>query len=103
MTSPAFHRFLTHRTAAMSLRQKLFIVWALLIVYTLPVFAATVVYIINLSTGFDIDYTRGFFRWLSVLSQNSDSQLNLFHKVLLPIVAGISTLSFSQSAPAVDQ
>jgi hypothetical protein len=85
----------------MSIKHKLVIVWLLLIVYTLPVIAAVFVYAVTMVRGLDIDLTTGFFKWLSVLAENSDSQLNLFHKVLLPVVAGVSAYSFSNADVAL--
>jgi hypothetical protein len=44
------------------------------------------------------DTTVGFFKWFAALAADSESQLNLFHKIILPIVAGISALSFSNTS-----
>ena len=79
----------------MPLRHQIIIVYILLVVYTLPVITTFVYYIFNINST--IDFLHGYFLWMSTLAKDSSSQLNLFHKVLLPIIAGISALSFTNS------
>jgi ABC-type uncharacterized transport system permease subunit len=72
---------------------------AIIFAYVLLALYVTPIYII----GFVALFTSGFqvqtffFEWFVAFIRSSDSTLNLFHKVLLPILTGLSVVVFRKS------
>ena len=85
----------------MPIRHQVAIIIILLIAYTLPVTMAFAFLAPNPMAGADTGI--GYFKWFATFASDSESQLNLFHKIILPIVAGMSALSLSNDKIAAAQ
>ena len=84
----------------MKTKHQILIVYVLLVAYTLPILVTVGYYITHPTIS--IDFLHGYFAWIGALARDSTSQLNLFHKILLPVIAGISAMSLSNTALAAD-